>query len=77
LLSVQSVDCGAGIGRVSKHVLLPVYNVVDLVEMNSSFLEKAKSYLVSCLFCLEHFSCINMKSVLYDIVSVYGFGTKK
>ena len=39
-------DCGAGIGRVSKLLLLPLFSEVDLVEQNPAFLEKAKVYLV-------------------------------
>ena len=42
----RALDCGAGIGRVSKRVLLPLFSEVDLVEQNQSFLEKAKTYLV-------------------------------
>ncbi|KAJ3146096.1 hypothetical protein HDU89_006662 [Geranomyces variabilis] len=36
-------DCGAGIGRVSKHFLLKVFDRVDLVEQTSKFLEQAKA----------------------------------
>lgn len=43
----RALDCGAGIGRVSKRVLLPLFSEVDLVEQNQTFLEKAKTYLVS------------------------------
>ena len=27
-----ALDCGAGIGRVTKHVLKPIFKNVDLVE---------------------------------------------
>ena len=40
-------DCGAGIGRVSKRLLLPLFKEVDLEEPNSAFLEKIQGYLVS------------------------------
>ena len=40
-------DCGAGIGRVAKHLLLPVFDNVDLVEQNPEFLTQAKTYLVN------------------------------
>lgn len=40
------VDCGAGIGRVTKNLLLPLFDAVDMVEQNPEFLEKAKDYLV-------------------------------
>ncbi|KAJ2498109.1 hypothetical protein GGH96_004590 [Coemansia sp. RSA 1972] len=38
-------DCGAGIGRVSKHFLLRRFNKVDLVEQNGEFLREAAEYL--------------------------------
>ena len=41
------LDCGAGIGRVTKNLLLPLFDTVDMVEQNPDFLEKAKDYLVS------------------------------
>ncbi|KAJ2527758.1 hypothetical protein GGH20_002929, partial [Coemansia sp. RSA 1937] len=40
-------DCGAGIGRVSKHFLLRRFNTVDLVEQNGEFLREAAEYLQS------------------------------
>lgn len=42
----RALDCGAGIGRVSKRLLLPIFSEVDLVELNSDFLDQAKTYLV-------------------------------
>ncbi|KAJ1734695.1 hypothetical protein LPJ61_000935 [Coemansia biformis] len=36
-------DCGAGIGRVSKHMLLSRFDKVDLVEQNKQFLDAAAS----------------------------------
>ena len=41
-----SLDCGAGIGRVAKCLLLPLFEKVDLVEQNREFLEAADRYLV-------------------------------
>lgn len=38
-------DCGAGIGRVTKRLLLPLFASVDMVEPNEAFLEKSKAYL--------------------------------
>lgn len=40
-----ALDCGAGIGRVSKFLLTDVFAKVDLVEQNPDFLEQAKCYL--------------------------------
>ena len=43
----RALDCGAGIGRISKRLLIPLFAQVDLVEQNPTFLEQAKTYLVS------------------------------
>ncbi|KAI8871329.1 hypothetical protein GQ42DRAFT_162066 [Ramicandelaber brevisporus] len=39
----RACDCGAGIGRVTKNMLLKSFEHVDLVEQNAAFLEEAKS----------------------------------
>ncbi|KAM7345401.1 N-terminal methyltransferase [Cochliomyia hominivorax] len=39
-----ALDCGAGIGRVTKNLLMPMFNKVDLVEQDPTFAEKAKEY---------------------------------
>ena len=36
------LDCGAGIGRISKHLFLPLFDRVDLVELNPHFLDQAR-----------------------------------
>uniref|UniRef100_A0A1A9W3Q4 Alpha N-terminal protein methyltransferase 1 n=1 Tax=Glossina brevipalpis TaxID=37001 RepID=A0A1A9W3Q4_9MUSC len=41
-----ALDCGAGIGRVSKNLLMPLFAKVDLVEQDYAFAEKAKEYCV-------------------------------
>lgn len=38
----RALDCGAGIGRVTSTVLLPLFDAVDLVEPVTSFVEQAK-----------------------------------
>ncbi|XP_044752166.1 N-terminal Xaa-Pro-Lys N-methyltransferase 1 [Coccinella septempunctata] len=40
-----ALDCGAGIGRVTKHLLIDLFENVDLVEQNSNFIAKAKAYI--------------------------------
>jgi len=42
-----ALDCGSGIGRVTKNLLLPLFNEVDMVEQNSTFLEEAKTFVNS------------------------------
>ncbi|KAJ5073001.1 hypothetical protein M0811_09215 [Anaeramoeba ignava] len=40
-----ALDCGSGIGRVTKNVFLPSFDAVDLVDSENSFLEVAKQNL--------------------------------
>lgn len=41
------LDCGAGIGRVTKHLLLPLFKNVDMVEQDRTFVDKAPMFLVN------------------------------
>ncbi|ORX89416.1 hypothetical protein K493DRAFT_318692 [Basidiobolus meristosporus CBS 931.73] len=44
----RACDCGAGIGRVTKHFLLNNFKTVDLVEQTAKFLEQAQEeYLLN------------------------------
>lgn len=45
----RALDCGAGIGRITKHLLTNYFEKVDLVEQNPAFLEEAKNYFGSKL----------------------------
>ncbi|XP_015607809.1 alpha N-terminal protein methyltransferase 1 [Cephus cinctus] len=44
----RALDCGAGIGRITKNLLVKHFKQVDLVEQNPKFLEAAKTYLDTC-----------------------------
>ncbi|EGG24482.1 hypothetical protein DFA_02725 [Cavenderia fasciculata] len=39
----RAMDCGAGIGRVTEKLLVPLFDKVDLVEQNPTFLDQAKN----------------------------------
>lgn len=41
----RALDCGAGIGRVTKHVLMPRFAKIDLIELAQIQIEKAKAYV--------------------------------
>ncbi|XP_015785197.1 N-terminal Xaa-Pro-Lys N-methyltransferase 1-A [Tetranychus urticae] len=41
----RALDCGAGIGRVTKNLLLDFFHVVDLLDVNQSFLEEARNHI--------------------------------
>jgi protein N-terminal methyltransferase len=40
----RAIDCGAGIGRISKGLLCPLFKEVDLVEQNPVYVAKAREY---------------------------------
>ncbi|VDK42102.1 unnamed protein product [Taenia asiatica] len=44
-LREYALDCGAGIGRVTKHLLLPHFTTVDMVEMTEKFLDASTAYI--------------------------------
>lgn len=39
-----ALDCGAGIGRVSRNLLIPLFKTVDLVEQDIAFAKKAREF---------------------------------
>ncbi|RWS31906.1 N-terminal Xaa-Pro-Lys N-methyltransferase 1-like protein [Leptotrombidium deliense] len=41
----RCLDCGAGIGRVTKNLLLNFFECADMLEQNQKFLEAAKEYI--------------------------------
>ena len=40
-----ALDCGAGIGRVSKHLLLKNFEFVEMVDVTKNFIDQATTYL--------------------------------
>ncbi|KAM4640731.1 N-terminal Xaa-Pro-Lys N-methyltransferase 2 [Discoglossus pictus] len=80
-----ALDCGSGIGRVSKNVLLPVFSNIELVDMTEPFLEEAQNYLeeegdrVETLYCycLQDFTPANRKYDVIWIQWVSGYLTDK
>ncbi|XP_035232170.1 N-terminal Xaa-Pro-Lys N-methyltransferase 1-B-like isoform X2 [Stegodyphus dumicola] len=41
----RALDCGSGIGRVTKHLLAKFFTTVDMVEQNKEFLDASHVYL--------------------------------
>ncbi|KAJ8921081.1 hypothetical protein NQ315_015877 [Exocentrus adspersus] len=69
----HALDCGAGIGRISKFLLTDVFDKVDLVEQNPTFLEQAKRYMGAKLsrigdFYTEGLQRFRPESKKYDVV---------
>ncbi|CAG5867147.1 unnamed protein product [Menidia menidia] len=68
-----ALDCGAGIGRITKRLLLPLFTTVDMVDVTKEFLDKARPYLgeegqrVGNYFCcgLQDFS---PETGRYDVI---------
>lgn len=42
---LRALDCGAGIGRITKNVLLKFFNKVDLLDSCENFLKEARNYI--------------------------------
>ncbi|CAH1960005.1 unnamed protein product [Acanthoscelides obtectus] len=71
----QALDCGAGIGRITKFLLTDFFENVDLVEQNAAFIEQAKKYIgskssrVGCYYTegLQYFEPVAEK---YDVIWV-------
>ncbi|KAM9688267.1 N-terminal Xaa-Pro-Lys N-methyltransferase 2 [Trichechus inunguis] len=68
-----ALDCGSGIGRVSKHVLLPVFNSVELVDMMEPFLLEAQNYLQVRRDKVESYHCYSLQEFTpplrrYDVI---------
>ncbi|EMP34532.1 alpha N-terminal protein methyltransferase 1B [Chelonia mydas] len=81
----HALDCGSGIGRVTKHVLLPVFKSVELVDMMENFLAEAQNYLqgkkdrVKTYYCysLQEFTPAPQKYDVIWIQWVSGYLTDK
>ncbi|CAH2316332.1 N-terminal Xaa-Pro-Lys N-methyltransferase 1 [Pelobates cultripes] len=68
-----ALDCGAGIGRITKRLLLPVFKSVDMVDITDDFLSKAKSYLGEDAKRIGNFYCCGLQEFTpepnrYDLI---------
>ncbi|KER19370.1 hypothetical protein T265_11837 [Opisthorchis viverrini] len=43
--TAYALDCGSGIGRVTKQLLLPRFNSVDMAELTQAFLDQSETYI--------------------------------
>ncbi|XP_004208335.2 N-terminal Xaa-Pro-Lys N-methyltransferase 1 isoform X1 [Hydra vulgaris] len=71
----RAVDCGAGIGRVSKHFLLKRFEVVDIVEQCENFTNNINNYMDDVNLSLrieniynEGLQTFNPKQNYYDVI---------
>lgn len=73
-----AVDCGAGIGRVSKFLLLPAFDQVDLVEQSERLLKSVPSYMgvdLDLLRKVRNLYCMGLQEFVpapdtYDVIWV-------
>lgn len=68
-----ALDCGAGIGRITKRLLLPLFRTVDLVDVTQEFLDKARSYLGEEAKRVENYFCCGLQDFQpqperYDVI---------
>lgn len=68
-----ALDCGAGIGRITKRLLLPLFNTVDLVDVTQEFLDKAKTYLGEESKRVGNYLCTGLQDFVpesgrYDVI---------
>ncbi len=68
------MDCGAGIGRITKLLLTTVFDSVDLLEQDPNFVREAPAYLGAAKAAqVERFICCGLQSFTpkpkeYDVV---------
>jgi protein N-terminal methyltransferase len=68
-----ALDCGAGVGRVSKNLLLPMFAKVDLLEPIAKMLEVAKKDLDNSRvgnFMLSSMETAKLAEATYDVVLI-------
>ncbi|XP_048831952.1 N-terminal Xaa-Pro-Lys N-methyltransferase 2 isoform X1 [Brienomyrus brachyistius] len=69
-----ALDCGCGIGRVAKNVLLPVFETLEMADMIEDFLMHAhERYLGSDADRIESYYCYNLQDLTpplkkYDVI---------
>ena len=54
------MDCGSGIGRVTKAVLLRIFQQVDMVDVNATFLDEARRYLGTESSRVDRYICSSL-----------------
>ncbi|XP_056444717.1 N-terminal Xaa-Pro-Lys N-methyltransferase 1 [Gadus chalcogrammus] len=68
-----ALDCGAGIGRITKRLLLPLFQTVDLVDVTQEFLDQARTYLGEESKRVGHYFCTGLQDFVpepgrYDVI---------
>eukprot|EP00742_Colponemidia_sp_Colp-10_P004079 GILJ01004353.1.p1 GENE.GILJ01004353.1~~GILJ01004353.1.p1 ORF type:complete len:228 (+),score=37.00 GILJ01004353.1:61-744(+) len=71
IATTRALDCGAGIGRVTKDLLVKIFDKVDIVEQNPKYVEQARTYIDSQR--VERFICSGLQEFTpeadrYDVI---------
>jgi protein N-terminal methyltransferase len=66
--TIRAIDAGAGVGRVTKDVLLKRYDTVRLVEADSHFSQRSKVYLGRKRSARCSFTCARLEELNEDEV---------
>jgi len=61
------VDCGSGIGRVTKAILLRVFQQVDMVDVNAAFLEEARQYVGTESSRVDRYICSSLHEFVPEL----------
>jgi protein N-terminal methyltransferase len=68
----RALDCGAGIGRISKHLLCPLFEITDVMERSSQMLDVARATLPPA--AIGEFIASPIESVFlrhqYDLIAI-------
>jgi len=69
----RALDCGAGIGRITKRLLLPLFETVDMVELTQSFLDEARKYVGEDAKRIDRMICSGLQQFTpepgyYDVI---------
>jgi len=71
--SHRALDCGAGIGRITKRLLLPLFTTVDMVELNQGFLDEARAFIGDEASRVDRLICAGLQQFTpepgrYDVI---------
>ncbi|XP_005104961.1 N-terminal Xaa-Pro-Lys N-methyltransferase 1-A [Aplysia californica] len=73
LMPNRALDCGAGIGRITKRLLLPIFDTVDMVEQDQHFCDNAREFIGSDSSRVENIFCSGLQDFTpaeqgYDLI---------
>jgi protein N-terminal methyltransferase len=62
----RAIDAGAGVGRITKHILLKRYDTVNLVEADAGWSKRSKTYLGRKRAARCTFTCSRIEELVHD-----------